>query len=492
MTGATVAEGYRCLVRETMSDIPTTPPGALPQARIQSVRRFPWFMLLPLAALVFALWLGYRSFVLRGIPITVHLEEGHGLQVGDDVRYRGTTVGEVASINVAPDGLTIRAMLSAGAAELATGGARIWIVRPQVGLTGVAGLETVVGPRYLSILPGDGPPQRRFVGLEQPPIVESIEPGDLEIVLYGPQRGGLRPGAPVLYRQVRVGSVLSVGLTSDGGAVEARVHIQKPFIELIRSETKFWSVSGFSADVKISGVSVSVPSLEALVAGGVALATPAGAAPRVHNGHRFELAAKPEDEWLAWHPLVAIGSTLLPPGARLPAPLRAVLQWGKGRWLSSEHTRRAWVLPTDAGLLAPADLFSLEADDAAGAQLEIGGTAVPLTAPRMWQTKDLVMIDSKAVDRPWPADKTRHAETPEDLLAVGDPAGSPIPLSASRLTPDGETWIVDAAVSVDESWHGATVVSREDGLILGLLLVTDSGARVALWPTPESRRSYGE
>jgi hypothetical protein len=475
---------------------PTTPPN-LPQARVQPVRGFPWFMLIPLAALVFALWLGYRSLAMRGIPITISLEEGHGLQVGDDVRYRGATVGEVVGVDVTPAGLTIRAVLSAGASELAAGGARVWVVRPQVGLTGVAGLETVVGPRYLAILPGDGPPQRHFVGLERPPIVEGVEPGDLEIVLSGPQRGGLRPGAPVLYRQVQIGTVLSVGLTSDGSAVEARVHIEKPFIELIRPETKFWTVSGFSADVKISGVNVSVPSLEALLAGGVALATPPGSSPRVRNGHRFELADKAEDGWLGWQPLVAIGSSLLPPGVQTPSPVRAVLEWGKGRWLSADRMRRAWVLPTESGLLAPANLFTLDDKDMADAQLEIGGQTVSLTASRIWHSPDLVMVDvNLAGQRPWPSARIRRPSVPEDVLVIGDPAGSPIPLSASRLSPlaavppasgfenakAAEAWAVDPAVPVDESWHGAAVLSRQEGMVLGLLLVADKGTKIALWP----------
>jgi hypothetical protein len=421
--------------------------------------------------------------VLRGTAITVDLAEGHGLQIGDDLRYRGTTVGEVTGIDVVEGGLRIRAMLSASAGKLAAAGARIWIVRPQVGVTGVAGLETVVGPRYLAILPGDGPPQRQFVGLEAPPIVEAIEPGDLEIVLFGPQRGGLRPGAPVLYRQVQVGSVLSVGLTSDGSAVEASVHIRKPFIELVRPETRFWTVSGFSADVKISGLNVSVPSLEALLSGGVALATPRNAGPRVRNGHRFELAPEADDAWLAWEPLVAIGSSLLPPGAQMPSPVRAVLHWGKGRWLSGDRTRRAWVLPTDAGLLAPADLFSLDEKDAADAQLEIGGQNVPLSVPRVSSSGDLVLVDAGVSSRAWPKQRMRHPTATEDLLAIADPAGSAIPLSASRLQAHSDSWSVDPAVPLDETWHGAAVVSREDGMILGLLLVTDSGARVALWPS---------
>ena len=44
-------------------------------------------------------------------------------------------------------------------------------------------LESHPGPRYLAISPGDGSRQLHFVGLSDPPVVEKIAPGDLEIVL---------------------------------------------------------------------------------------------------------------------------------------------------------------------------------------------------------------------------------------------------------------------------------------------------------------------
>ncbi|MHC4208725.1 MAG: hypothetical protein ACYSWT_03320, partial [Planctomycetota bacterium] len=62
------------------------------------------------------------------------------------------------------------------------------------------------------------------------------------------------------------------------------------------------------------------------------------------------------------------------------------------------------------------------------------------------------------------------------------PTASPLPLAASRLTAAAGGWSVDPAVSVDESWHGAAVVARDDGYLLGLLLVEDGEARVALLP----------
>ncbi|GAG37430.1 unnamed protein product, partial [marine sediment metagenome] len=82
----------------------------------------------------------------------------------------------------------------------------------------------------------------------------------------------------------------------------------------------------------------------------------------------------------------------------------------------------------------------------------------------------------------WPKALRRSAEAPEDCLAVADPAATPLPLTASRLTPDDQSWLIDPAVSVDETWHGACVLSRNDGRLVGMILVEEETARVALWP----------
>jgi len=455
----------------------------LPRAVLRPERRLSWAWLIPILALCLAGWLGYRAWVLRGTVITVHLAEGHGLAADDEVRYRGTAVGQIRCVDLAEelDGVIITAALVPKASHLARAGARLWVVRPQLGVTGVAGLETLIGPRYLAILPGSGPPQRHFVGLAEPPTVESMEPGDLEILLEAPSRSGVRRGGLVLYRGVRVGTVLSVGLASDGNAVEARLHIRKAFAPLIRVKTRFWSAGGFEIQLGIGGLSARVESLEALVAGGVALATPSDAGDVVRTGHRFQLEEDPEDEWLAWEPLVAIGSSALPLGSPVPKPLRAVMAWKEGRWIKSERFRRGWVLQTDEGLLGPVDVLTVEQDaEQDSVVLEVAGQSIPLASAPKWSAHGLCVLDVQVVGGRWPQRLRRAVTEPEDCLAVGDPGATPLPLAASRLTPEEHRWRIDPAIAVDESWHGACVLARGDGRLVGIILVDEDTAVVAL------------
>ena len=218
-----------------------------------------------------------------------------------------------------------------------------------------------MGPRYLAVAPGLGAPQRHFIGLSDPPVIENVEVGDLEVIVQAARRGGLRRGAPVTYRQVPVGAVLSVGLASDGGAVEGRVHIAKAYASLVRERTRFFPVVGIEADVGITGLSLEVESLAALVTGGIALATPPDAGKIVRTGHRFVMDVKPPKDWLTWQPMAVIGSFMLPPGAPVPTPLRARIGWRQGFWISRAKSRQGWVLQTPIGLLGAADL--IHADD---------------------------------------------------------------------------------------------------------------------------------
>jgi hypothetical protein len=346
------------------------------------------------------------------------------------------------------------------------------------------GLETIVGPRYLTVLPGRGPRQRFFVGLERPPIVESVQPGDLEVIVRSPRQGGLQAGGPVFYRQVRIGWIMSVGLTSDAGAVEARLYIDGAYAQLIRQGTCFWRMGGIKAHIGFSGVEVDVDSLPTLITGGIGVATPPipEAGEVVRTGHRFELADEPDPEWLGWEPLIAIGSSLLPPGAILPDCRRAKLAWREGFLFPGSRSIQGWVLFTERGLLGPLDLLQPSEDAKEGSiALEVAGREIPIDAAPSWTADGIALLDAA---RPpevatWPRERERRPEEVEDCLAIGDPNAAALPIAASRLTRGEIGWDIDAAIPIDRSWHGAPVLARSDGYLVGLLLVDVESAHVA-------------
>ena len=76
----------------------------------------------------------------------------------------------------------------------------------------------------------------------------------------------------------------------------------------------FWNASGLRFDWSLfKGASLDLESLKALLAGGVAFATPETQGARAADGSHFTLHDKPEEAWLAWRPAVRLGPADAPP-----------------------------------------------------------------------------------------------------------------------------------------------------------------------------------
>jgi len=455
----------------------------VPSAVLVPARRHGATWILPLIAAAAALYLALTAWGGRGPELIVHARDGHGIHAGDPVRYRGISVGEVARVDLAEDlgevVLTVR--LDAAAERLARAGSRFWIVRPQVGLERIGGLETLLGARHLAVLPGppDADAQLEFVALVEPPVLTASDPGSLEIVLSAPRTFGLAPGAPITFRQIEVGKVLAVGLSGDATAVEMRASILPRFVPLVREDTRFWETGGFEFSFDLpAGVDVELDSLRGLLVGGVALATPTRPGRPVRTGHRFLLHGAPEKDWLEWQPSLPLGSVLLPTGSALPDLLRGRLGWEEGLF-DSRRARSGWLLATRTGVVGPADLL-VAGEDAREPALELDGERFPFDGPPDALAGPLAR---RAILRegvtPWSRAAVRALAEPEELLVLADPALAPIAVSAARLVREEACWRIDAAIAFDEDWHGAAVLSRADGRLVGLLLVEEGSGLIA-------------
>ena len=459
----------------------------VPQAKVVAKSRAWWVWIIPLLAAAFAVVLVATYMVKRGPVITISMSDGAGLKPTHVLRSRGIAVGEVEKVTLADDmsNVVVTVRLDPAARDIARAGSRFWVVRPRVSLTEVGGLETIAGPRYLAVLPGQGRLQTHFVAMDDPPVVDRIDPDGLEIALIADRRGSLRPGAPVLYRQVRVGTVLSVGLASDAASVEMRTYIRPAYTQLVRTDTRFWNVSGIDLDLGITGLSLEIESLQSVVDGGVALATPDEPGETVATGHRFALHRNVDSDWLEWRPVLAVGSDLLPSGATWPDMQRFTVHRHNGPIWSRKRQYKGWGLPTTDGLIGPAALLQLEDGEKPGT-IEVAGERFALTDENSAKAGPELACAAVSPGRilVWPMGRVRQLEQPEDCLVVVDPTVPPIAVTAARLkrVPDG--WEIAEAVSFDQTMHGAAVLAQRDGQLLGLLLVEKGAGRIATIALP--------
>ena len=187
-------------------------------------------------------------------------------------------------------------------------GSRFWLVRPKLGLTNTANLETLVTGQYIEVLPGS----RQEAAAKTRFIVEMTVPDDLPVSnglrlqLVSSELGSIRRGNPIYYREIPVGTVTGYRLADPASQVLIFINIEERYKSLVTRESRFWNASGI--DVKFglfSGAQIRTESLEALLAGGISFATPEPGEP-VAAGHQFTMAKEPESQWLRWAPAISI------------------------------------------------------------------------------------------------------------------------------------------------------------------------------------------
>jgi paraquat-inducible protein B len=210
-------------------------------------------------------------------PVTLEFKNAQGLSEGlTQLRYMGIPVGIVEKVTPVSDKVLVTARFHAGYDLLRRKGTTFSIVRPQIELQKVSGLETLISGIYIDCNPGSGPIATRFSGSAQDDAdVIEYEEGAFEVVLTtSATRVGV--GTPILYRGVRVGKITRKELSKGGSGVKLTAAVRKQYAGLLRENTRFWNAGG----VKISGgliqLNVQSPVLESKGLGGVEFATPAG------------------------------------------------------------------------------------------------------------------------------------------------------------------------------------------------------------------------
>ncbi len=409
--------------------------------------------------------------------IRIQFPAGEGLEVGDPVRYRGMAVGEVTDVDLNPsaEAVMVGVRLVGAAKAFAQAGTQFWIEKPRLDVTEIRGLETLLGGRYLAIQPDatSSTPQREFIGLAEPPPLPRRN-GSLEIELDAADRVGLVRGAPVTYRGLEVGRIANVGLSNDGATVRIQVVIEPEYAELVRDNSKWWSISGVQFDLGIKGVQLSIDSLASWIRGGIAFATPDQPGARVVTGYRFTLANEPAREWLGWQPRIAVGHSGGVDRA-LPKPIRVAATW-KTSWLGlyRRQSAQTWGLALDDGkLLVPTSFVRAAAATKENVTIEVAGNSFAFVAKEVTTENELSKLrlpEAIEVEK-WPAAQFEKQWNAKSVLLIMNPELSePIAIDASRISkrdPSGLSIVTSIAIA--EALAGSAVTDAESGQLVGLL-----------------------
>uniref|UniRef100_UPI003F82779E PqiB family protein n=1 Tax=Pseudomonas aeruginosa TaxID=287 RepID=UPI003F82779E len=227
-----------------------------------------------------------------GLRVKLKMNDVSGIDPGrTPVMFNGVQVGLVKSIDMDKDYSSATADLAMDprVEDMLLEGTEFWTVKPSISLAGITGLEALVKGNYIDVrFAKSGAPSREFTIRPKAPPLNTDAPG-LHLVLTSDKLGSIDIGAPILYRQVRVGSVQSYQLSRDRQRVVVGVHIEPEYAHLVNTSTRFWNSSGITLTGNLSGVQVKSESLQTLITGGISFDTLDPKAPTVTKVRRFTL-----------------------------------------------------------------------------------------------------------------------------------------------------------------------------------------------------------
>jgi paraquat-inducible protein B len=258
-------------------------------------RRISLIWVIPVLTLAIGGWLVWDTYAKRGPKVTITFDQGDGLVAGQSVvKHRDVTLGTVTAVKLTPDmnHVNVTVQMTREATPLINSNTKFWIVTPRFFAGSLSGLGTLLSGPYIDLLPdpAGGKPQTHFVGLQDPPVLQSGVPGRT-FLLKASRIGSVTLGAPVFFRDLEVGQVLGWDIGNMAKNVTIHAFVRAPYDAYVHDDSRFWNASGLSINLGAQGVHVEVQSLNSLLLGGVAFSTPddSTTAPEAVANHPFPL-----------------------------------------------------------------------------------------------------------------------------------------------------------------------------------------------------------
>ena len=234
---------------------------------------FVWIV--PIIALVIGGWMIYRYYTKMGPEIVIYFKKSGGLEPKHSfIKFRDVKVGVIDRIEILKqeEGVAVYAHINKDVEPFLNEHTRFWIVKPEIGLGKIRGLDALVSGSYIQMQAKLGAQSKReFKGLTEAPL--EVEAKGKNFKLEADESYGLVEGLPVYYKGVKVGNIKRIDLARDGKRVFVYVFIKKPFDSFVNSSSKFWSLKAVDVKIAEEGLKMKMGSLSQLLFGGIAFST---------------------------------------------------------------------------------------------------------------------------------------------------------------------------------------------------------------------------
>jgi paraquat-inducible protein B len=266
-----------------------------------------------------------------GLAIQLVADQLGAVKEGDQVYYRKVVVGRIRGYELsgAGDQVIIHADIAPHYAHLVRKNSRFWNAGGidihggllSGGAIDIESLQSLLTGGIAFYTPehepngrpaGHGETFTLFADLQSAQQAKIAGKPDLKVILRAAGLGSVTKKDNVFYRELVVGKVTGYELAATADHVLIFVEIDQRFAPLVREKSVFWNASGIDVHFGLfSGAEIHTESLQSILAGGIAFATPNEdkMGERASENTTFDLYPKVKEEWLKWAPKIELAPT---------------------------------------------------------------------------------------------------------------------------------------------------------------------------------------
>lgn len=190
--------------------------------------------------------------------------------------YKGVKVGKVTSVYLnSKEQVVVKAQIFENFSSFAKKGTIFFLKKPKISLEEVSNVGSTVMAVNIGIIQSKSSTySTSFKGYDKMPSVEKSQYGKIFKVI-SPYASSVNEGAPVYYKNVKIGKVNKIDLSSDASKVIMDCLIYDKYAKFIRKNSEFYDISGFSMKFSLFSESyVESNTFTSILKGGLVVVTP--------------------------------------------------------------------------------------------------------------------------------------------------------------------------------------------------------------------------
>ncbi len=232
--------------------------------------------------------------------ITIVFDDVEGVhEQFSQLTYKGVKVGKVTNVSLnLQQKVVVKAQIYKDYNSFTKEGTIFYLKKPKISLQEVSNLGSSVMAVNIGVLKSKKTKyQTRFKGFDTLPSVDKSYHGKI-FKVYSDHASSAKEDSPIYYKNVQIGKINKVDLSSDATTVIMDCLIYDKYTKFIRTNSTFYDISGFNMKFSIfSGSKVESNTFTSILKGGLVVVTPYEYNERASSKDKFMLIEELREDW---------------------------------------------------------------------------------------------------------------------------------------------------------------------------------------------------